>query len=183
MYDAGGEIDPEHYELPPVETIHHALDRHADEVYAGLPSDDHRAVARTSKRLTDCDWDNREVRRPTPLGELVAVAAGANDTRSAETVSAAVRTVLNEFAADGRAFVVVNAQEHVDISHESLIRKWMLLRTWLQQEAQSRRIYLRLAETATKWADGSASLIAAPNWRPPPLWWRRESPSPAWADR
>ena len=43
---AGGEIDLEHYELPPVETIHHALDRHADEVYAGLPSDDHRAVAR-----------------------------------------------------------------------------------------------------------------------------------------
>ena len=135
------------------------------------------------QRLTDRDWDNREVRRPTPLAELVAVAAGANDTRSAETVSAAVRTVLNEFAADGRAFVVVNAQEHVDISHESLIRKWMLLRTWLQQEAQSRRIYLRLAETATKWADGSASLYRGPELAAADAWWRRESPSPAWADR
>ena len=98
-------------------------------------------------------------------------------------MSAAVRTVLNEFAADGRAFVVVNAQEHVDISHESLIRKWMLLRTWLQQEAQSRRIYLRLAETATKWADGSASLYRGPELAAADAWWRRESPSPAWADR
>ena len=181
---AGGEIDLEHYELPPVETIHHALDRHADEVYGSLPSDEHRAVARKIfQRLTDRDWDNREVRRPTPITELVAVAAGANGGRSAESVAASVRTVLSEFAADGRAFVIVNAQEHVDISHESLIRKWMLLRTWLQQEAQSRRTYLRLAETATKWAEGSASLYRGPELAAADAWWRRESPSPAWADR
>jgi energy-coupling factor transporter ATP-binding protein EcfA2 len=180
----GGVIDLEHYELPPVETIHHALDRHAEEVFAGLPSDVHREIARkVFQRLTDRDWDNREVRRPTPLAELVAVVSSASTSRKADDVAAAVRVVLDEFAAEGRAFVVVNAQQHVDISHESFIRKWMRLRTWLQQENQSRRTYIRLAETASKWEEGDASLYRGPELVEADRWWKRESPSLAWAAR
>jgi energy-coupling factor transporter ATP-binding protein EcfA2 len=180
----GGLIDLEHYENPPVETIQHALDRHAGEVFNGLPSDDHRDIARRIfQRLTDRDWDNREVRRPTSIVDLVAIVSGARRFGNREQVETAVRTVLNEFAADGRAFVVINAQEHVDISHESLIRKWMQLRAWLEQENQSRRIYLRLADTASKWQEGSASLYRGPELAAADGWWKRESPSQPWADR
>ena len=181
---AGGVIDLEHYERPPVETIHHALDRHAEEVFAGLPSDRHREIARkVFQRLTDRDWDNREVRRPTPLEELVAVVSNAPASAPPSGVARDVRVVLDEFSAEGRAFIVVNAQQHVDISHESLIRKWMRLRTWLQQENQSRRTYLRLAETAAKWDEGDASLYRGPELAEADRWWKRESPSQAWAAR
>jgi hypothetical protein len=179
----GGEIDLAHYELPPVETIHHALDKHAEEVYADLPSEAHREAARrTFQRLTERDWDNREVRRPTPFSELVAVARGASPSQPDVTASI-VRRVLDEFSAAGRAFVVVNAQQHVDISHESFIRKWMRLRTWVQQESQSRRTYLRLAETAASWEEGQASLYRGPELAEAHAWWRREVPSPEWARR
>ena len=133
--------------------------------------------------MTDRDWDNREVRRPTSIGDLIAVVSGVQRFGNRGRAEAAVRIVLSEFAADGRAFIVVNAQEHVDISHESLIRKWMLLRAWLDQENQSRRIYIRLADTASKWQEGSASLYRGPELAAADGWWKRESPSQAWADR
>ena len=37
--ERGEPIDVTHYEQPPVETLRHALDRHAEEVYGGLPTD------------------------------------------------------------------------------------------------------------------------------------------------
>ena len=37
--ERGEPIDLPHYEQPPVETLQHALDRHAEEVYAALPTD------------------------------------------------------------------------------------------------------------------------------------------------
>ena len=130
-------IDLPHYENLPVETIHHALDRHAEEIHSRLPTDYHRDVARrVFQRLTERDTENRDVRRPAQLAELIAVAAGASGGDRADE---AVRTVLKEFGAEGRAFVVINAQQDVDIAHESFIRKWRRLGEWVREEAQSRR--------------------------------------------
>ena len=42
--EQGEPIDLHHYERPPVETVRHALDRHAEEVYNALPSDQHRRM-------------------------------------------------------------------------------------------------------------------------------------------
>ncbi len=51
--ERGEPIDLPHYEQPPVETLRHALDRHAEEVYQGLPTDLHRDVARLRISATD----------------------------------------------------------------------------------------------------------------------------------
>ena len=180
----GRPIDLTHYENPPVETIHHALDRHAEEIYSRLPSDYYRDVARlVFQLLTERDAENREVRRPAPRAELVAVAAGAGGGNDRTRAEDAVRTVLQEFGAEGRAFVVVNAQQDVDIAHESFIRKWRRLGEWVKAEAQSRRIYLRLAETAAQWEQHQASLYRGPELIEADRWWKRQLPSPAWAQR
>jgi hypothetical protein len=177
-------IDLADYEQPPVETIRHALDRHADEIYQALPSDYHRDVARlVFQRLTERDAENREVRRPTPRAELVAVAQGAVPDSRRGHAEAAVDDVLRAFSGEGRAFVVINAQNDVDITHESFIRKWRRLRDWVKDEARSRRIYLRLAETAAQWAEGNASLYRGPELAEADHWWNREPRSPAWAHR
>ena len=174
-------IDLPHYENAPVETIHHALDRHAEEIHSRLPTDYHRDVARrVFQRLTERDTENRDVRRPAQLAELIAVAGGGS---GGERADEAVRTVLKEFGAEGRAFVVINAQQDVDIAHESFIRKWRRLGEWVREEAQSRRIYLRLAETAAQWQSNQASLYRGPELIEADRWWKRELPSPAWAGR
>jgi ketosteroid isomerase-like protein len=182
--EVGQAIDLPHYERPPVETLQHALDRHAEEVYAALPSDRHRDVARlVFQQLTDRDAENREVRRPTPLRELTSVAI----RRAPEAVTAADAAMVNEviaaFAAEGRAFVVVNAQQDVDISHESFIRKWERLRKWVEEENRSRRIYTKLADVASSWDRGEASLYRGPELAEARRWWQREQPTREWAER
>ena len=91
--------------------------------------------------------------------------------------------MLDDFGGPGRAFVIVNAQQQVDIAHESFIRKWHRLSEWVKDEARSRRLYMRLAETASQWEQGEASLYRGPELTEADRWWKRTSPSPAWAAR
>jgi hypothetical protein len=182
--ERGEPIDLPHYEQPPVETLSHALDRHAEEVYQGLPTDAHRYVARLIfQQLTDRDAENREVRRPTPLPELTAVAVDAASRTEAPVDDGVVREVIGAFSGTGRAFVVINAQQDVDISHESFIRRWTRLHEWVLRESRSRRIYLKLADVAAAWQDGQASLYRGPELTEARRWWKQETPTQSWANR
>jgi conflict system STAND superfamily ATPase len=182
--ERGDWIDFPHYERPPVETLKHALDRHAEEVYRTLPTDRHRDIARlVFQQLTDRDPENREVRRPTPLGELAAVALRSSGAVMTESDAALVNDVIAAFSAEGRAFINVNAQQDVDISHESFIRNWTRLRQWVEQENRSRRVYTKLADVASSWADGSASLYRGPELAEARRWWDQEKPTQIWANR
>jgi hypothetical protein len=94
-----------------------------------------------------------------------------------------VTDVISAFSAEGRAFVVVNAQQDVDISHESFIRQWERLRGWVDEENRSGRIYAKLADTAARWSRGDASLYRGPELAEARRWWEQETPTEAWADR
>jgi hypothetical protein len=180
----GEPIDLPHYEQPPVETLRHALDRHAEEVYGELPTDHHREVARLLfQQLTDRDAENREVRRPTPLDELTAVAAQAASATETGGDEGTVNGVIAAFSAPGRAFIVVNAQQDIDISHESFIRRWGRLREWVERESRSRRVYTKLADAAAAWERGEASLYRGPELIEARRWWHHETPTPRWANR
>ena len=182
--ERGEPIDLPHYEQPPVETLRHALDRHAEEVYQQLPSDLHRDVARLAfQQLTDRDAENREVRRPTQLVELAAVAIEGTARAAAPADERVVNEVLAAFSAPGRAFVVVNAQQDVDISHESFIRRWTRLHEWVERESRSRRVYAKLADAAASWERKEASLYRGPELAEARRWWEREAPTPSWANR
>src|SRR5258705_10432427 len=122
------------------------ISRDADEVHGELPDDRHRLVAeRIFKALTERGQDNRGIRRPTRINQLSAI-TGVTD--------AEVRTVVQAFRKAGRTFLMPPEQVElspdtvIDISHESLMRVWQRLRHWVEEEAQSARIYGRLAETA-----------------------------------
>jgi hypothetical protein len=182
--ERGQPIDLPHYEQPPVETLAHALDRHAEEVYQGLPTDVHRNVARlVFQQLTERDAENREVRRPTPLAELTAVAVQAAPGTATSADEGIVNDVVEAFSAPGRAFVVVNAQQDVDILHESLIRRWARLREWVKRENRSRRLYTKLADVAASWERGAASLYRGPELAEARRWWDEEAPTQSWANR
>lgn len=158
-----------------------ALSRHADEAYSELPDDHHREVAeKLFKALTEKGADNREIRRPITLGEICAV----TEARKSEVI-----TVVETFRRPGRSFlmppvsVALSAESLIDISHESLIRGWLRLKDWVDEEARSARIYRRLAETAVLYKEGNAGL-----WRDPDLQialaWREQSkPNEIWARR
>jgi WD40 repeat protein/energy-coupling factor transporter ATP-binding protein EcfA2 len=172
-------IDFEDYEA--IGTMSNALSRHAEEVYAALPGDDARRVASVVfKCLTEKGADNREIRRPTKINEIAAVANVSVD-RVVETIEA--------FRAEGVSFlmppanVALSAESAIDISHESLIRLWQLLRRWVEEESESAAMYRRLSQAATLNEKGESGL-----WRHPELelglsWRTRQNPNEAWAQR
>jgi len=164
-----------------------ALSRHADEAYAEL-NDRQKVIAeRLFKGLTEKGTDNREIRRPMEIQEICEL-TGANE--------AAVIAVVEVFRREGRSFLMppptdaltgvpvhLNRESLIDISHESLIRNWGRLKTWVDEESRSARIYRRLAETAVLHKEGGAGL-----WRDPDLgvaltWREQSNPNQVWAKR
>jgi hypothetical protein len=175
----GEPVNVEHYEA--VGTMAVALSRHADEAFAELPDERSRHVAElVFKRLTERSVDSRETRRPTPLGELCAVA---------EAGEAEVGTVVETFRREGRSFlmppagVALTAETVVDISHESLIRNWQRLKGWAAEEALSARVYRRLAEAAALHGEGAEGLLNDPGLQIALDWRDKERPNAAWAAR
>ena len=158
-----------------------ALSQHADEAYDGLPDDRHRAIARRIfQALSEKGADNREVRRPTSIGKLALVA----DAPIADII-----TVVDAFRAPGRSFLMpaqpaaLDADTVIDISHESLIRGWRRMRQWVEEEADSARVYRRLAETASLHAQGTAGLLRDPDLEHVLAWRDRERSNANWGYR
>jgi WD40 repeat protein len=158
-----------------------ALSRHADEAFGSLVTDrDHKIAERLFKCLTERGPDNREVRRPTQLSRIAAIA----NANPAEVIQ-----VIDVFRAPGRSFLMpphgvsLEGDSVIDISHESLIRQWGRLRTWVEEEAESRATYLRLVEAAQLHRAGKAGLWGEPDLTYARQWQEREAPNATWAER
>jgi tetratricopeptide (TPR) repeat protein len=158
-----------------------ALSRHADEAFNELPDERARLVAeKMFKALTEKGADNREIRRPATLAELC---------ETAEATPEEVSSVVETFRREGRSFLMppdgtpLEAGTVVDISHESLIRNWERLKKWVDDEAQSARIYRRVAEAATLHRAGQESLAAGAGLQAALDWRERVRPNAAWASR
>jgi WD40 repeat protein len=158
-----------------------ALSRHADEAFNDLPDERSREVAeKLFKGLTEKGSDNREIRRPVTLGEICAMAGA----RAAEVI-----TVIETFRQPGRSFlmppagVALDEDSLIDISHESLIRGWSRLKQWTEEEAQSARLYKRLADTAGLHEANLEGLLKDPALQVALDWRDKNKPNEAWAHR
>ena len=157
-----------------------ALSNHADEIYDALSDDRHRSTGeRIFKALTQKGEDNRGIRRPTRLAQLQAIVAAPRDI---------VIRVLDAYRAHGVTFLMPGPEVELgdrtvlDLSHESLMRCWQRLRGWVEEEAQSARIYRRLLDTARLWKDGRAGLFHDPDLQIALSWREHQAPSAAWAE-
>ena len=132
--NAGGPIDLTHYAGSTVAT---ALDHHAEEIWRNLIPELQPWTERVFRALTTSE-DGRAVRRPTVLKTLYEV-TGARE----ETQRESVRAVIRIFRRVGNSFLVTpqpgafDEETVVDISHESLIRKWERLKAWVVAESDA----------------------------------------------
>jgi hypothetical protein len=172
-------IDLEHYLA--VGGMANALSQHADQAYASLAATPGaQAIAQAMFRsLCERGADYREIRRPTRLADLCEIA---------NTDIESITRVIDAFRTGGRTFIMpgwpakLDAETVIDISHESLIRQWQMLRDWVQREARSAALYQRLRQTSLLWPD-SAALWRNPDLERALIWEREEAPSAAWAAR
>ncbi|HEV3470583.1 MAG TPA: hypothetical protein VG148_14770 [Pyrinomonadaceae bacterium] len=169
----------EHYEA--IGTMEGALSRHADEAWDELPDERSRQIAEKMFRaLTEKGADSRETRRPTRLRQIAEIAGASG---------AEVASVVEVFRRAGRSFLMpppgveLTGDVVIDISHESLIRNWQRLKDWAADEAQSARIYRRVAEAAVLHRDGLEGLMQDPALQLALEWRERSRPNAAWGRR
>jgi len=151
--------------------LEQALSKHAEALYAGLPTDDDRALADLLLRAITGPGDGGRLdsRRPQRLDQI---------TRFAGLPPEEWRRfgpVLRAFAAEGANFLhfaePLTADTVVDISHEALIRGWDRLRALVEWEAALAAQYRRWRDRSEHhWRTGGerlrgADLQAALRWR------------------
>lgn len=158
-----------------------ALDQHANEALDELPAGRPRALCQALFRaITDRGTDARGTRRPTRLDTLCQITGASADELAA--VMAPLRDPERAFLMPPHG-VALQPGTVVDISHESLMRVWGALRTWVDEEAESARIYRRLAETAALHHAQQALLLVPPELPLVAAWAERQQPNAAWAER
>lgn len=157
-----------------------ALSDHAEEAFRTLtPAQQHIAQI-MFRRLSERGLDNRDVRRPSPAGEIAALAGVSVDE---------VVRVVDVFRAPGCSFVVpacpepIHAANVLDITHESFLRQWKRLKGWIDDETQSVETYRFLEQSARHWEEGRAALWGSPNLDVALAWREKEQPTAEWAKR
>jgi energy-coupling factor transporter ATP-binding protein EcfA2 len=175
----GDPIDLNHYEA--IGTMSEALSRHAEETYLELDTPERKLIAeKMFKALTDRGSDARGVRSPRRLEELCAL-TGASE--------ADVASVIDVFRRPGRSFLMppadvpLHAASVIDISHESLMRIWTRLIQWVDEEARSAQMYLRISRAALQHQEGQAGLMRDPELQLALNWRDEARPSVTWAER
>jgi acetolactate synthase regulatory subunit len=174
-----GAIDLEHYERSG--TLKNALRLHADEALKDLDDENRLIAKRMFQALTETDAANRRIRRPALISEMTAICGK-------KVLPQTIMSLIKRFNDDNRNFLVLSSRTAsddplVDISHESLIRQWKTLADWVDQEAESARIYQRLAQSAELHAAGKAGLYKDTDLQVALDWQGQQQPNAEWAAR
>ena len=156
-----GRIEREHYNS--IGGIEHAVDWHGDEIMSGLGAGAAKTVEKLFRSLTVMQG-GVALRRPRKLGHLYEI-AGANTPDSRKQVDA----IISAFADRRNSFLMLSTRELtpdtvVDITHESVIRKWQQLKNWVRDEGRSAEWYADLARDVVRYRSKAASL-----WQDPEL--------------
>ncbi len=163
-----------------VGTMSDAMSRHANEAFEELEPRGKEICEKMFKTITEKGTDNKGIRHPSSVTTLKSVI---------QCSSEELFDVAEKFRIQSRSFITprqevpLSDDSIIDLSHESLMRLWDRLREWVDDEAASVQMYLRLSEASAMYQQGKTSL-----WRPPDLqlainWRDQHKPTLAWAQR
>ncbi|MDP2236804.1 MAG: hypothetical protein Q8J88_10255 [Bacteroidales bacterium] len=172
-------IDVEHYEA--IGTMKEALSVHLEEIYADLKDDRNKYNAeKLFKGLTDLTKESRGTRRPSALGEICTL----TNAREEEIIR-----LIDHFRSPGCAFLMPSAHitltkdSTIDISHESIMRVWLRLKKWVEEEGESAQLYMRLSKSAELYQEGKTGLWVNPELQLALQWKEQTRPNITWASR
>ena len=140
-----------------------ALNDHAQQIYERFDEAGREWTRKLFRCLTKME-KGREIRRPGRLERVFRV-VGAEDDASRATI---LQIILTYTTVENSLLFLSESDEPeqriVDISHESLIRKWKLLGRWVKEEAESADWVCDLMRDTRRQAAGEADF-----WRDPEL--------------
>ncbi len=118
-----------------------ALQRRAEEIYAGFSPAEQDLCRRIFLRLTQLGRGTEDTKRRVAARELLTAAADGNEIEKVLGRLAAERLVTMSGTAGG-------GERTVEVAHEALIRSWGRLRQWIDSRRQLLLRRERLGEAA-----------------------------------
>ena len=141
-------------------TLKDALSNHADAIFANeLAAEEQGLAEKMFKALSERGDGQRDTRRPQKLSALAELTQATPD---------ALLQVIEVFRHSRHCFLMppegmpLHEDSVIDISHESFIRQWKWLKTWVAEEAEAAGKYRRLVDCALLHAQGKAALLQSP---------------------
>lgn len=171
-------MDIRHYNA--IGTLREALSQHANEAYDMLNKREKQICEVMFKALTERGSENQGIRRPTKLSVIASIAGVTEDE---------VIRVVDKFREPGRSLLMppygkqLESDTVIDISHESLMRIWTRLKTWLEEESKAAEMYLKLSESAERYQQGRAGLWKMPDLQLALNWQEENKPTLVWGQR
>lgn len=169
-----------HTDYDSVGTMSDAMSRHANEAYEELTPRGKEICEKMFKTITEKGTDNKGIRHPSAVATLKSVI---------QCTSEELFDVVEKFRVPSRSFltprqdVPLNDDSIIDLSHESLMRLWDRLRDWVDNEAASVQMYLRLSEASAMYQQGKTSLLRPPDLQLAINWRDQQKPTLTWAKR
>ncbi len=163
-----------------VGTMSDAMSLHADEAYEELSLPGKEICGMMFRTITEKGSNNKGTRHPTRVTTIKSI-AGCSSEELFEVVEK-FRIASRSFITPGEN-VLLNDESIIDLSYESLMSMWDRLHEWVDDEASSVQMYMRLSEASAMYQQGKTSL-----WRPPDLqlainWRNQNIPTLTWAHR
>lgn len=160
-----------------VGTLKNAIGEHLEEAYQELNQFQREICERLFKSITYKGEQNQVFRRQSSLSTIARIAQCSVE----ELVD-----VVEVFRKPGRAFiaphtaVALEGESQIELAHEAIVPLWNRLQEWVDEEAESISMYMKLSEASALYQQGRTEL-----WRPPELqqaiiWRNTQKPSPAW---
>ena len=134
-----------------------ALGKHALEILLSLPASLQRTAKVIFQRITEFNSDGLGIRRPAQFDDLTRVTGASEED---------VKRVIDAYRAEGVNFLMpppgqdIDHETFIDISHESLIRKWPELNAWMKEEQLDKAMLIKLAEDSDDYDAGKARLLS-----------------------
>jgi WD40 repeat protein/energy-coupling factor transporter ATP-binding protein EcfA2 len=157
-----------------------AISQHAGQAMESLDDRQKYVCSRIFRTITARTDDGRELRKPE---RIYAIAAQTGTTiEEIIDVAEVFRAPEYSFLAPSKE-VNLTMESILDLTHESIIRLWSLLRKWMDEEEASRKLYLQLARAAEQYQEGNGKLWTAPDLLVAVRWREENNPTLAWAEK
>jgi WD40 repeat protein len=160
--------------------VRSSVSLHGDEIYGHLDENEKQICEKIFKAITGKGSDNKAIRRPLSFSSLQHVTGCTADELKAVTGRFSDPSV--SFLTPGSE-VVPDGDTIIDLSYECLINSWERLRSWVDEEAASVRVYLFLSEASSLFQQGRRGLLEHPDLKTAIEWRNRYKPALEWAQR
>ncbi|MBB6458867.1 WD40 repeat domain-containing protein [Flammeovirga kamogawensis] len=172
-------VSTKHYTA--VGGIKNSLSIHANEIFNTLNDDEKLICEKLFRSITTINKEGKGIRNPSSLERIMQIIGVKEEEK--------ILNVITTFRKKDRAFlqprehVEISSNSVIDITHESLMRSWELLKEWTVKETESIKRYVKLAEDAQDFQKGSRSRLRQPELQISLNWRESQQPTYEWGVR